>query len=56
MSINDALQSAQPNVRLGLNRVKGIGLKAAGRIVEARKTASFESTSRSGKTRINQHF
>jgi error-prone DNA polymerase len=38
------LQSAQPNVRLGLNRVKGIGLKAAVRIVEARKSASFEST------------
>jgi error-prone DNA polymerase len=42
--MDKTLQSAQPNVRLGLNRVKGIGLKAAGRIVEARKTASFEST------------
>ncbi|MEO9061415.1 MAG: error-prone DNA polymerase [Nitrosospira sp.] len=38
------LQPAQPNVRLGLNRVKGIGLKASMRIVEARETASFEST------------
>jgi error-prone DNA polymerase len=34
----------QPAVRLGLNRVKGIGLKAAIRIVEARSTADFEST------------
>lgn len=39
-----ALQPAQPDVRLGLNRVNGIGLKAALRIVEARKIASFEST------------
>ncbi|MBA4143086.1 MAG: error-prone DNA polymerase [Nitrosospira sp.] len=34
---------AQPNVRLGLNRVKGVGLKAAKRIVEARKISSFEN-------------
>jgi error-prone DNA polymerase len=33
-----------PVVRLGLNRVKGIGLKAATRIVGARKSAAFEST------------
>ncbi|KIO50555.1 DNA polymerase [Nitrosospira sp. NpAV] len=39
-----ALQPVPPDVRLGLNRVKGIGLKAATRIVEARETASFEST------------
>ncbi|MEO6561537.1 MAG: OB-fold nucleic acid binding domain-containing protein, partial [Nitrosospira sp.] len=41
--VDQTSQSAQPNVRLGLNRVKGIGLKAATRIVEARKAASFES-------------
>ena len=34
----------QPAVRLGLNRVKGIGLKAATRIVETRKEAAFENT------------
>ncbi|WP_090371903.1 error-prone DNA polymerase [Nitrosospira sp. Nl5] len=33
----------QPSVRLGLNRVKGIGLKAAKRIVKAREMAAFES-------------
>jgi error-prone DNA polymerase len=37
------LQSAQPDVRLGLNRVKGIGLGAAKRIVEARKISPFEN-------------
>lgn len=36
-------KSSQPAVRLGLNRVKGIGLKIATRIVEARSMASFES-------------
>jgi error-prone DNA polymerase len=33
----------QPAVRLGLNRVKGIGLKAATRIVETKKEAAFEN-------------
>jgi error-prone DNA polymerase len=37
-------KTLQPNVRLGLNRVKGIGLKAATRIVETRNMAAFEST------------
>ncbi|MDN5836279.1 MAG: error-prone DNA polymerase, partial [Nitrosospira sp.] len=39
-------QSARPTqsaVRLGLNRVNGMGLEAARRIVEARTTASFEN-------------
>ena len=45
--IDGTLQPAQPvqsTVRLGLNRVNGIGLKAVTRIVEAREAASFEST------------
>jgi len=33
----------QPAVRLGLNRIKGMGLEAATRIVEAREIASFEN-------------
>jgi error-prone DNA polymerase len=41
--IDKTLQSAQPDVRLGLNRVKGIGLEAAKRIVEARKISPFEN-------------
>lgn len=41
--MDKALQPAQPDVRLGLNRVKGIGLRAATRIVEAREAAAFES-------------
>jgi error-prone DNA polymerase len=36
-------QALQPIVRLGLNRVKGMGLEAATRIVEAREIASFEN-------------
>ena len=32
----------QPAVRLGLNRIKGLGLEAARRIMEARATAPFE--------------
>lgn len=38
------VQPVQPTVRLGLNRVKGMGQKVAKRIVEARNTALFEST------------
>ena len=37
-------QSAHPAVRLGLNRIKGLGLEAAKRIMNARKTSPFEST------------
>ncbi|ABB75886.1 error-prone DNA polymerase, DnaE-like [Nitrosospira multiformis ATCC 25196] len=36
-------KALQPIVRLGLNRVKGMGLEAATRIVEAREIASFEN-------------
>ena len=36
--------SMSPAVRLGLNRVKGMGLEAAKRIMEARKTSPFENT------------
>src|SRR5690348_11036613 len=36
-------QFIQPIVRLGLNRIKGIGLEAAKRIVEARSTSPFEN-------------
>ena len=38
-------QSAQAAVRLGLNRIKGMGLEAAKRIVEARNLLPFENTS-----------
>jgi len=37
-------QLVQPIVRLGLNRIKGIGLEAAKRIVQARGTSPFEDT------------
>ena len=37
-------QPAQPTVRLGLNRIKGMGLEAAKRIVEARNHSPFENT------------
>ncbi|MDQ3187209.1 MAG: error-prone DNA polymerase [Pseudomonadota bacterium] len=47
--MNETSQSVQPDVRLGLNRVKGIGLKAATRIVEAREMAAFESTANLAK-------
>ena len=36
--------SMSPAVRLGLNRVKGMGREAAKRIMEARKTSPFENT------------
>ncbi len=36
--------SMTPAVRLGLNRVKGMGREAAIRIMEARKTSPFENT------------
>ncbi len=36
--------SMSPAVRLGLNRVKGMGLEAATRIMEARKISPFENT------------
>jgi error-prone DNA polymerase len=36
--------SMSPAVRLGLNRVKGMGLEAAKRIMEARKISPFENT------------
>lgn len=36
-------KALQPIVRLGLNRVKGMGLEVATRIVEAREIASFEN-------------
>ncbi|SHL87716.1 error-prone DNA polymerase [Nitrosospira sp. Nsp11] len=38
-------KSFQLAVRLGLNRAKGIGIKAARHIVEARKISPFENTS-----------
>src|SRR5687768_13654258 len=41
--IDKTSQSAQPDVRLGLSRIKGIGLEAAKRIVEARKISSFQN-------------
>ena len=37
-------QRIQPIVRLGLNRIKGMGREAAKRIVEARNLAPFENT------------
>lgn len=40
-----APSSILPAVRLGLNRVKGMGLEAATRIMEARKISPFEDTS-----------
>jgi error-prone DNA polymerase len=39
-----APQPVQPIVRLGLNRIKGMGLKTAKRIVEARNLSPFEDT------------
>ena len=44
--------SMSPAVRLGLNRVKGMGREAATRIMEARKTSPFENTGRPGQPRI----
>ncbi|SOD40448.1 error-prone DNA polymerase [Nitrosovibrio sp. Nv4] len=41
---DNSSQPIQPAVRLGLNRVKGMGLEAAKRIVEARTSSSFENT------------
>ena len=39
-----APQPVHPIVRLGLNRIKGMGLKTAKRIVEARNLSHFENT------------
>lgn len=36
-------RTSQPAVRLGLNRIKGLGLEAAKRIMEARAAAPFEN-------------
>ncbi|HEX8873279.1 MAG TPA: error-prone DNA polymerase, partial [Nitrosospira sp.] len=40
-----AQQPVQPAVRLGLNRIKGMGAETAKRIVEARNLSLFENTS-----------
>ena len=42
--ISQPAQLFQPAVRLGLNMANGVGIKAAQRIVEARKISSLENT------------
>jgi error-prone DNA polymerase len=43
MEFAQPVQPPQPVVRLGLNRIKGIGLETAKRIVEARSLSPFEN-------------